>query len=76
MTYVKKLQLSRDIHKLPNYKLGWVIQIIQQREPPHIDSNANETVIDFETFKPSTLYALEHFVALSLRKKPRRAGNF
>ena len=32
----------------------------------------HEIEIDFETLKPSTLRALEHFVASSLKKKPRK----
>ena len=69
MTYDEKRQLSLDINKLPGDKLGRVVQIIQQREPALRDSNPDEIEIDFETLKPSTLRALEHFVASSLRKK-------
>merc|ERR1712165_575001 len=72
MTYDEKRQLSLDINKLPGDKLGKVVQIIQQREPALRDSNPDEIEIDFETLKPSTLRALEHFVASSLRKKPRK----
>ena len=72
MTYDEKRQLSLDINKLPGDKLGRVVQIIQQREPALRDSNPDEIEIDFETLKPSTLRALEHFVASSLRKKPRK----
>merc|ERR1711983_479144 len=72
MTYDEKRQLSLDINKLPGDKLGRVVQIIQQREPALRDSNPDEIEIDFETLKPSTLRALEHFVASSLRKRPRK----
>ena len=72
MTYDEKRQLSLDINKLPGDKLGRVVQIIQLREPALRDSNPDEIEIDFETLKPSTLRALEHFVASSLRKKPRK----
>jgi len=72
MTYDEKRQLSLDINKLPGDKLGRVVQIIQQREPALRDSNPDEIEIDFETLKPSTLRALERFVASSLRKKPRK----
>ena len=72
MTYDEKRQLSLDINKLPGDKLGRVVQIIQSREPSLRDSNPDEIEIDFETLKPSTLRALEHFVASSLRKKPRK----
>jgi len=72
MTYDEKRQLSLDINKLPGDKLGRVVQIIQMREPALRDSNPDEIEIDFETLKPSTLRALEEFVATSLRKKPRK----
>merc|ERR1719266_2532786 len=72
MTYDEKRQLSLDINKLPGDKLGKVVQIIQQREPALRDSNPDEIEIDFETLKPSTLRALESFVASSLKKKPRK----
>jgi len=72
MTYDEKRQLSLDINKLPGDKLGKVVQIIQQREPALRDSNPDEIEIDFETLKPSTLRALESFVATSLRKRPRK----
>lgn len=71
MTYDEKRQLSLDINKLPGDKLGRVVQIIQSREAALRDSNPDEIEIDFETLKPSTLRALERFVASSLRKKPR-----
>ena len=72
MSYDEKRQLSLDINKLPGDKLGKVVQIIQSREPALRDSNPDEIEIDFETLKPSTLRALEQFVAQSLRKKPRK----
>merc|ERR1719342_1242370 len=72
MTYDEKRQLSLDINKLPGDKLGKVVQIIQHREPSLRDSNPDEIEIDFETLKPSTLRALEAFVATSLKKKPRK----
>ena len=50
----------------------YFFQIIQLREPALRDSNPDEIEIDFETLKPSTLRALEEFVATSLKKKPRK----
>eukprot|EP00095_Tigriopus_kingsejongensis_P004991 snap_masked-scaffold96_size378025-processed-gene-2.27 protein:Tk04991 transcript:snap_masked-scaffold96_size378025-processed-gene-2.27-mRNA-1 annotation:"bromodomain testis-specific protein" len=75
MSYDEKRQLSLDINKLPGDKLGRVVQIIQSREAALRDSNPDEIEIDFETLKPSTLRALEKFVASSLRKKPKRKRN-
>ena len=71
MTYDEKRQLSLDINKLPGNKLNRVVQIIQSRESALRDSNPDEIEVDFETIKPSTLRALERFVASSLRKKKR-----
>ena len=71
MTYDEKRQLSLDINKLPGNKLNRVVQIIQSREAALRDSNPDEIEVDFETIKPSTLRALERFVASSLRKKKR-----
>ena len=64
MTYDEKRQLSLDIKKLPVKKLGRVVQIIQSREAAFV-----KIELDFETIKPSTLRALERFVASSLHKK-------
>ena len=71
MSYDEKRQLSLDINKLPGDKIGRVVHIIQSREPSLRETNPDEIEIDFETLKPSTLRALERFVASSLRKKPR-----
>ena len=72
MSYDEKRQLSMDINKLPGDKLGKIVEIIQHREPSLTDSNPEEIEIDFETFKPSTLRALEAFVSQSLQKEPRK----
>ena len=72
MSYDEKRQLSLDINKLPGDKLGEIVEIIQYREPSLSDSNPDEIEIDFETFKPSTLRALEAFVTLSLQKGLRK----
>ena len=42
------------------------------REPSLSETKPDEIEIDFETLKPSTLRALESFVASSLRKRPRK----
>ncbi|XP_062515574.1 bromodomain-containing protein 3-like isoform X2 [Corticium candelabrum] len=69
MSYDEKLQLSRNINKLPGEKLGKVVNIIQQRESSLKDSNPDEIEIDFDTLKPSTLRELESYVAVCLKKK-------
>ena len=75
MTYDEKRQLSLDFNKLPGDKIGELVQIIQHREPSLRDdnrANPEEMEIDLETFKPSTLRALEAFVAQSLQMNPRK----
>ena len=65
MSYDEKRDLSIDMNKLPGDKLGKVVRLIQQCESNY--SNPDEFELDFETLKPSTLRALESFVATSLR---------
>lgn len=62
MTYEDKRQLSLHINDLPGDKLGRVVQIIQEREPAHRDSNMDELEIDFELLQPETLLELDRFV--------------
>ncbi|XP_059494207.1 bromodomain-containing protein 3-like isoform X2 [Stegostoma tigrinum] len=75
MSYDEKRQLSLDINKLPGEKLGWVVHIIQSREPSLRDSNPDEIEIDFETLKPTTLRELERYVKSCLQKKQRKPYN-
>ncbi|KAM6199818.1 LOW QUALITY PROTEIN: bromodomain testis-specific protein [Sarcoramphus papa] len=72
MNYDEKRQLSLDINKLPGDKLGKVVHIIQSRESSLRNSNPDEIEIDFETLKASTLRELEKYVAICLRKRPRK----
>ncbi|XP_054068285.1 bromodomain testis-specific protein [Rissa tridactyla] len=72
MNYDEKRQLSLNINKLPGDKLGKVVHIIQSREPSLRNSDPDEIEIDFETLKASTLRELEKYVAICLRKKPRK----
>jgi len=68
----EKQQLSLDINKLPEGKLGKVVHIIQSKEPSLRNSNPDETEIDFETLNASALRELEKYVATCLRKTPRK----
>ncbi|KAM5147827.1 bromodomain testis-specific protein [Mantella aurantiaca] len=74
MSYDEKRQLSLDINKLPGEKLSRIVHIIQSREPSMKESNPHEIEIDFETLKSSTLRSLEKYVALILRKKPKKSN--
>ncbi|KAM6921178.1 bromodomain testis-specific protein [Xenentodon cancila] len=68
LTYQEKKQLKSDIDKLPGDKLGQLVSIIQSRESFLPESPSDEFEVDFETLKPSTLRALQLFVAECLRK--------
>ncbi|NXN40629.1 BRDT protein, partial [Rhinoptilus africanus] len=72
MNYDEKRQLRLNINKLHGDKLGKVAHIIQSREPSLRNSNPDEIEIDFETLKASTLRELEKYVAICLRKNPRK----
>ncbi|XP_054458737.1 bromodomain testis-specific protein isoform X2 [Anoplopoma fimbria] len=68
VTYQEKKQLKLDINKLPGDKLGKLVNIIHARESCLRDSTLEEIEVDFEVLKPSTLRALQRFVAACLRK--------
>lgn len=68
MTYQEKKQLRADIDKLPSAKLGQLVKIIHARESCLQSSTLEEMEVDFEMLKPSTLKALQQFVAACLRK--------
>lgn len=68
VTYQEKKQLKLDIDKLPGDKLGKLVNIIHARESCLRDSTLEEIEVDFELLKPSTLRALQMFVAACLRK--------
>ncbi|XP_026200718.1 bromodomain testis-specific protein isoform X1 [Anabas testudineus] len=74
MTYQEKKQLKVDIDKLPGDKLGKLVNIIHARESCLRDSTLEEIEVDFEMLKPSTLRALQRFVAASLRKCSMNEG--
>lgn len=67
VTYQEKKQLKLDIDKLPGDKLGKLVTIIHAREPS-LNSTLEEVEVDFEMLKPSTLRALQGFVATCLKK--------
>ncbi|XP_070688157.1 bromodomain testis-specific protein [Pempheris klunzingeri] len=68
VSYQEKKQLKMDIDKLPGDKLGKLVNIIHARESCLRDSTLEEIEVDFEVLKPSTLRALQRFVAACLRK--------
>ncbi|XP_056133383.1 bromodomain testis-specific protein [Lampris incognitus] len=73
MSYFEKRQLSLDINKLPDNKIGTLMSIIQNGEPTLKQSNQKKIEINIETLKPSTLRTLQGFVMKCLRKCPKNA---
>ena len=74
-TYQEKKQLKLDISKLPGDKLGKLVNIIHARESGLRPSTLEEVEVDFEMLKPSTLRALQRFVAACLRKCNKRRNS-
>lgn len=68
VSYEEKRQLKIDINKLPGDKLGKLVKIIHARESCLRKSSLEDIEVDFEILKPSTLRALQRFVAACLRK--------
>jgi bromodomain-containing protein 4 len=73
MSYDEKRRLCLNISKLPREKLITAARIVMTREHPLEGSNQDNIEIDFETLMPSTLKALESFVASCANQKPRRS---
>ncbi|XP_042339672.1 bromodomain testis-specific protein isoform X2 [Plectropomus leopardus] len=74
VSYQEKRQLKMDIDKLPGDKLGKLVNIIHTREACLRNSTLEDIEVDFEMLKPSTLRALQRFVAACLRKCDKNTG--
>ncbi|XP_040896152.1 bromodomain testis-specific protein [Toxotes jaculatrix] len=68
VTYQERRQLKLDINKLPGDKLGKLVSIIHARESCLPHSGLEEVEVDFEKLRPSTLRALQRFVAECMKK--------
>ncbi|XP_070817506.1 bromodomain testis-specific protein isoform X1 [Chaetodon trifascialis] len=68
VTYQEKKQLKSDIDKLSGDKLGALVSIIHARESCLRHSTLEDIEVDFEVLKPSTLRALQRFVAACTKK--------
>ncbi|XP_062251433.1 bromodomain testis-specific protein isoform X2 [Platichthys flesus] len=75
MTYQEKMQLKLDMNKLPGYKLGKFVRIIHAREACLRNTSLEDIEVDFEVLKPSTLRALQRFVAACLKKCKKNMSN-
>lgn len=75
MTFEEKRQLSKDINKLPEAKLGRVIQIINERVPLKPGQSVDDEIeIDINSFDTPTLRTLQAYVRSVLSNKRRRTS--
>ncbi|XP_019937035.2 bromodomain testis-specific protein isoform X2 [Paralichthys olivaceus] len=74
MTYQEMRQLKLDINKLPGHNLGKLVRIIHAREAC-LRNSLEDIEVDFEMLKPSTLRALQRFVAECLKKCNKNMSN-
>ncbi|KAM9385649.1 bromodomain testis-specific protein [Pholidichthys leucotaenia] len=72
MTYQEMRQLRMDIDKLTSDKLGKLVSIIQASETYLQGSSQGEIEIDFQMLNPSTLRALQTFVAECVPKGSKK----
>ncbi|KAK0136504.1 Bromodomain testis-specific protein [Merluccius polli] len=68
VSYAEKKQLSLDINRLPGGRLGRLVKMVQRHEPDLQVAGCEEVEIDIETLAPTTLRALQAFVARCLRR--------
>lgn len=75
MTFEEKRQLSKDINKLPEAKLGRVIQIINERVPLKPGKTPDDEIeIDINSFDTPTLRTLQAYVRSALTTKRKRTS--
>jgi len=67
MTFEEKRQLSLNINKLPNDKIGRVVSIIRQRMPQLVGED-DEIEVDIDALDNSCLRYLEEYVSQCLKK--------
>lgn len=75
VTHQEMLQLKSDINKVPGERLGQLVSIIDTGESGVQHSTFGEIEVDFEMLKPSTLRALQRFVATCLTKSNQKSSS-
>lgn len=72
---MEKRQLSLNINKLDEDKLGKVVEIIKKRKSNIMGKDSEEIEIDIDSLDNATLRELEKYVDECLRPKPQKVSN-
>lgn len=63
----ERIRLKSDIQRLPSAQLGQLVKLIYNQEPS-LNSTHKDLEVDIEKVKPTTVKALQSFVAARLKK--------
>lgn len=63
----ERIQLKSDIQRLPSAPLGQLVKLIRNQEPT-LNSIPKDLEVDIEKVKPSSVRALQSFVATRLKE--------
>lgn len=69
-----RIQLKSDIDRLTSEQLGHLVKLIYTQEPD-LNSTQKDLEVDIEKMKPSTVRAMQNFVAASLKKNSQNDGS-
>eukprot|EP00708_Paratrimastix_pyriformis_P002226 GAFH01000968.1.p1 GENE.GAFH01000968.1~~GAFH01000968.1.p1 ORF type:complete len:298 (+),score=75.15 GAFH01000968.1:1252-2145(+) len=74
MSYEEKKQLSTNINKLPESRLGKVLDIIKAHMPPSSTDDGDEFEVDIDSLDAPTLHQLARYVnqCIARKKKPKK----
>lgn len=70
----ERIQLKSDIDRLTSEQLGQLVKLIYTQEPT-LNSTMRDLEVDIEKVKPSTVRAMQSFVAASLKKSRQNNGS-
>lgn len=70
----ERIQLKSDIDRLTSEQLGHLVKLIYTQEPD-LNSTQKDLEVDIEKVKPSTVRAMQCFVAASLKKNNQNDGS-
>lgn len=70
----ERIQLKSNIDRLTSEQLGHLVKLIYTQEP-HLDATLKDLEVDIEKVKPSTVRAMQSFVATSLKKNSQNDGS-
>ncbi|XP_075901762.1 bromodomain-containing protein 3-like [Nelusetta ayraudi] len=69
----ERIQLKSDIDRLTSEQLGHLVKLIYTQEPD-LNPTQKDLEVDIEKVKPSTVRAMQSFVAASLKKNGQNDG--